>query len=66
MTKVSLSRQIQAVDVARRRMNGGPAPRQAEATMIAADLDAVGTTLRWLQANEEAIRKIKAEQGDAA
>lgn len=66
MQKVSLSRQIQAVEVARRRVNGGPALRPAEASMICADLDAVGDTLRELQANEDITRKIRAEEGDPA
>ncbi len=66
MTKVSLSRQAQAVETARRAINGSVTPRPSERTLLIHDLDAVAQTLRWLQANEEIIRKIKAEQGEAS
>lgn len=66
MTKVSLSRQAQAVDTARRAINGSVTPRPSERALLLAELDAVLVTLRWLQANEEIIRKIKAEQGEAS
>ncbi|MCX5516207.1 hypothetical protein C3941_19655 [Kaistia algarum] len=66
MQKRSLSRQLESTRTAIRIVHGGTTPRPSERAMIAEDLECVLGTLQWLQANEEMIRKIKAEQGDAS
>ncbi|MGL4812396.1 MAG: hypothetical protein ACRCXM_11520 [Beijerinckiaceae bacterium] len=63
MKRISLTRQITAVEAARKTIGGGHPLRRAERDLVVADLVAAWNTLRWLQENEKAIRDAAARSG---
>jgi hypothetical protein len=63
MTKpVSLSRQYGSVEAARGILTGAKSkPRPSELAMILHDLNDAVNTLRWVEANREAILKARGQ-----